>query len=126
MADRLVLAAMGTQYGSHGSPLEYSGPVYKSMAVEGSGIRVKMDHTGGGLVARGGPLATFAIAGADRKFHWAKAAIDGDSIVVQSDEVPAPVAVRYAFFADPKAANLYNAAGLPASPFRTDAWELPK
>ena len=74
-----------------------------------------------GLVARGGPLTCFAIAGADRSFHPAEARIDGDAVVVTSADVPAPAAVRYAWGAADQP-NLFNAAGLPASSFRTDDW----
>jgi sialate O-acetylesterase len=91
------------------------------MAIEGNQIRLKFDHIDSGLVAKDGPLTGFAIAGADRKFYWADAAIEGKTIVVKSDKVAAPVAVRYAWADDP-ACNLYNGAGLPASPFRTDSW----
>jgi sialate O-acetylesterase len=70
----------------------------------------------------GRPLMRFAVAGADRKWHWAEAAIDGETVVVQSAQVPAPVAVRYAFATNPTGANLYNRDGLPASPFRSDDW----
>ena len=62
------------------------------------------------------------IAGEDRKFHPADAVVEGDELVVSSQEVPVPVAVRYAFIQDPAGANLYNKEGLPASPFRTDSW----
>ncbi|NQT01343.1 MAG: sialate O-acetylesterase, partial [Planctomycetes bacterium] len=80
------------------------------------------DNVGGGLVAKGGgPLKGFAIAGADRKFVWADANIDGDKVVVSSNEVSAPVAVRYAW-ADNPVCNFYNEEELPASPFRTDSW----
>ncbi|MHC4174574.1 MAG: sialate O-acetylesterase, partial [Planctomycetota bacterium] len=80
------------------------------------------DRVGGGLVADGDePLKGFAIAGVDRKFVWADTRIDGDGIVVSSDEVSEPVAVRYAW-ADNPVCNLYNREGLPASPFRTDDW----
>ena len=96
------------------------------------------DHVGGGLFAgeKGpdtpgvmptatpdGKLRGFAVAGADRKWHWADAVIDGKDVVVSSSEVAAPVAVRYAFRANPMGdCNLYNKEGLPASPFRTDKW----
>ena len=69
-----------------------------------------------------GKLKRFAIAGSDRKWHWANATIDGDTVVVTSPEVADPVAVRYAFSMNPDGANLYNKEGLPASPFRTDDW----
>jgi sialate O-acetylesterase len=74
------------------------------------------------LVVRGGLLKTFVVAGADRVFHAAEARVEGDMVVVQSAAVPHPVAVRYAWADNPLGCNLYNAAGLPASPFRTDAW----
>ncbi len=115
---RLALIAQARDYGQD---VEYSGPVYSSMAVEGNQIRLHFDHVDSGLVAKDGPLTGFAIAGADWKFHWAEAAIEGKTIVVKSDQVAAPVAVRYAW-ADNPACNLYNGAGLPASPFRTDDW----
>jgi sialate O-acetylesterase len=77
---------------------------------------------GAGLEAHSGEeLRGFAVAGADRQFHWAKARIDGDGVVVSSPDVPAPVAVRYAW-ADSPLCNLFNKDGLPASPFRTDDW----
>ena len=67
-------------------------------------------------------LRRFAVAGADRKWHWAEATIDGDTVVVESAAVAAPVAVRYAYASNPEGANLYNRDGIPASPFRTDDW----
>ncbi len=115
---RLATWALGTTYGEK---TEISGPLYTAMAVEGGRIRVKFNHTGGGLVARGGEaLKTFAIAGADKKWVWAEARIDGDAVVVSSEKVTAPVAVRYAWADNPEGCNLYNREGLPASPFRTD------
>ena len=73
--------------------------------------------------AKDGPLKTFAIAGADKKFHWADdVVIVGDTIMVSAKDVPAPVAVRYAWANNPEGCNLYNQAGLPAEPFRTDTW----
>ena len=116
---RLALWALAETYGNK---LVYSGPIYKSMKVDGSSIVLKFDHIGGGLVAKGGEeLKGFSIAGADRKFVWADAKIEGDKVVVSSDKVSEPVAVRYAW-ADNPVCNLYNAEGLPASPFRTDDW----
>jgi len=115
---RLALIAQSQDYGQN---VEYSGPVYSSMTVEGNQIRLNFDHIDSGLVAKDGPLTGFAIAGADRKFYWADAAIEGKTIVVKNDKVTAPAAVRYAW-ADNPACNLYNGAGLPASPFRTDDW----
>jgi sialate O-acetylesterase len=100
----------------------YSGPLYKSMDRKDNKIILRFNHVGGGLVAKdGGPLKGFAIAGSDHKFVWADARIEGDTVVVSSDKVPEPTAVRYAW-ADNPVCNLYNKAGLPASPFRTDTW----
>jgi len=116
---RLALWALGTTYGKK---IVYSGPIYKSMQAAGKKIILKFDHVGGGLVAEGdGPLKGFAIAGEDKKFVWADAKIEGETIVVSSEAVAAPVAVRYAW-ADNPICNLYNKEGLPASPFRTDDW----
>jgi len=116
---RLATWALGTTYGRK---TVYSGPIYKSMKVDGNRITLSFDHVGGGLVAKGeGPLKGFAVAGADEKFFWADAKIDGDTIIVGSDEVSEPVAVRYAW-ADNPVCNLYNKEGLPASPFRSDDW----
>jgi len=115
---RLSLIALNKIYGQD---VVYSGPLYKAMQVQGDRIRISFDHVDGGLVARGGVLTGFAIAGADKKFHWANAIIDGETVVVSSPQVPQPVAVRYAWASNP-ICNLYNKAGLPASPFRTDDW----
>jgi sialate O-acetylesterase len=117
---RLALWALAKVYGRK---LVYSGPIYKSMAVEGDRVRLQLDHRGGGLKSRDGrPLCDFTIAGADQKFVPAEAAIDGDSVVVHSDKVAEPVAVRYAWRED-ATPNLSNKEGLPASPFRTDKWK---
>ncbi|MBA7470442.1 hypothetical protein ES707_05728 [subsurface metagenome] len=116
---RLALWALA---GSYGKKLVYSGPIYKSMKIEDDKVILYFEHVGGGLIAAGDePLKSFAIAGADRKFVWADAKINGDNIVVSSGEVSAPAAVRYAW-ADNPVCNLYNEEGLPASPFRTDSW----
>lgn len=103
-------------------PLEPSGPLVASATIEGSEIRMRFNHVGGGLQAKDGPLSGFAIAGIDRHFRWAEARIEGDEVIVSHPEIAAPVAARYAW-ADNPVCNLYNAEGLPASPFRTDAWE---
>jgi sialate O-acetylesterase len=115
---RLGLAALAIAYGKD---IPYSGPMYDSMKVEGDKVRLTFKHVDGGLIAKDGELKGFAIAGADRKFVWADAKIDGDTIVVHSDQVSEPKAVRYAWADNPEC-NLYNKAGLPASPFRTDDW----
>ncbi|HWC88529.1 MAG TPA: sialate O-acetylesterase, partial [Pirellulales bacterium] len=115
---RLALAALHQTYGRD---IPYSGPRYESMQVDGDRIRIRFRHAEG-LTAKGGSPKRFAIAGEDRKFVWADARIDGDSVVVSSPQVSHPVAVRYAWANNPEGANLYNAAGLPASPLRTDDW----
>lgn len=116
---RLALAALAKAYGKD---VAYSGPMYRSFSVEGGRVRIAFDHTNDGLATRGGDhLVGFSIAGEDRRFVWAEASIEGDAVVVWSDEVAKPAAVRYAW-ADNPACNLYNGAGLPASPFRTDPW----
>ena len=114
---RLALAAQKIAYGED---VVYSGPIYDSMKIDGNKIILSFIHTGGGLFAKGGPLQSFAIAGEDKKFVWAKAEIDDDSVIVWNETVDNPVAVRYAWADNPQDANLYNKEGLPASPFRTD------
>ena len=119
VGERLSLAALKLAYGRD---VAYSGPLYKAMTVDKGAVRLAFTQTGKGLVAKGGEtLKGFAIAGADKKFVWADAKINGDTVVVSSSEVAEPVAVRYAW-ADNPVCNLYNADGLPASPFRTDRW----
>jgi len=116
---RLALWAQSQVYGKE---LVYSSPLYESMKVEGGKVRVKFKHAGTGLEAKGEKLTGFSIAGEDKKFVWADAKLDGfDSVIVSSDKVTAPVAVRYAWADNPEC-NLYNKEGLPASPFRTDDW----
>jgi sialate O-acetylesterase len=129
---RLARWALHHDYGKQ--DVVPSGPLFKALAIEGGKARVSFDHVGGGLMigsktgrapvveAPGGKLARFAVAGIDKKWHWADAVIDGDVVVVSSPQVPEPAAVRYAFSMNPDGANLYNRAGLPASPFRTDDW----
>jgi len=138
--ERLAAIALAQTYGKDGA---FSGPVYDSFQKEGPEIRVKFRHTDGGLVAKelpdvyvpdtanpgktlplvqpspGSELQGFLICGADRNWQWASARIDGGDVVVWSENVPDPVAVRYAW-ADNPVCNLFNGAGFPASPFRTD------
>ena len=128
---RLAAWALAKDYGKK---IVYSGPTYKEFKVEGNKIRISFDHTGNGLVAGkkeglspiketpNGKLGWVAIAGEDKKWYWADAVIDGDTILVSSEKVPQPVAVRYAFAMNPQGANLYNKEGFPATPFRTDNW----
>ncbi len=108
---------------TYGQPVVKSGPLYRSFSVEGAAVRVRFDHGEGLATADGAPPKGFAIAGADRKWRWAEARIDGETVVVSSPEVPRPVAVRYAWADNPEA-TLRNGAGLPASPFRTDDWPM--
>jgi sialate O-acetylesterase len=118
---RLALAAQAIAYGRD---VIYSGPIYESMAVEGEKVRLRFKYAYGGLVAKNSPsltLSGFEIAGDDHKFVAAEAKIDGETVVVRSEKAPHPVAVRYAWAMNPWC-NLYNRAGLPASPFRTDDW----
>jgi sialate O-acetylesterase len=105
----------------YGQAIPYSGPLIETHQIEKNRIVLSFQHTHGSLVAKGGELKGFTIAGADKKWHWAKAKIDGEKVIVSSPDVPAPQAVRYGW-ADRPECNLYNSAGLPASPFRTDAW----
>jgi sialate O-acetylesterase len=131
-ASRLARWALHDVYGQ--KDVVVSGPVYRNVEIDGDRILVAFDYTDGGLVcgwkAPGQdfaptpdePLQEFVIAGEDRVWHSAVAVIEGDRIAVSSPDVPAPVAVRYAFTQCPQRANLYNAEGLPASPFRTDDW----
>ncbi len=114
---RLALNALAKDYGKK---IEYSGPVYKSMKIDGANIVLSFDHLGGGLTVVGDTLTGFAIAGADKKFVWADAKIVGDTVVVSAASVTTPVAVRYAWGDNP-ACSLSNKANLPAVPFRTDA-----
>ncbi len=132
VGERLALWALHHDYGK--KDLVPSGPLFKAATVEGTKMRVSFDYADKGLIVgkkdgrkpveavAGGKLARFAIAGEDKKWVWADAVIDGNSVVVTSPEVPKPVAVRYAFTMNPEGANLYNKEGLPASPFRSDDW----
>ena len=115
---RLALAARATVYGEK---IEYSGPMFRSLGMEGNRLRLWFDHTGGGLAARGGgELTGFMIAGRDGNFVPAEAKIEGKTILVSSASVSEPAAVRYAWADDP-VCNLVNQEGLPASPFRAGA-----
>ena len=110
----------------YGKDIVPCGPRYLSQKVDGNKIILEFDSVGSGMMTgKPGKLDTFAIAGADRKWHWADAEISGNTIIVSSKEVPSPVAVRYAWAMNPSQRNLlYNKEGLPASPFRTDDWPL--
>lgn len=115
---RLALQALSKTYGK---TIVSAGPEFKAAKVEGHGIRLSFDQVGTGLVAKGGMLKGFAIAGEDRKFVWADAKIEGETVIVSSPKVLLPVAVRYNWASNPEA-TLYNMSDLPAGPFRTDEW----
>ena len=129
---RLAQLALHNDYSKKIVP---SGPLYKSLKVRGDRIVLSFDHVGSGLMAAtktglDAPvpqgtrqLEHFAIAGADQIWHWAQASIQGDQVIVSAPQVPAPVAVRFAYTATPAKFNFYNKEGLPASPFKTDSWE---
>ncbi|MEI6646798.1 MAG: sialate O-acetylesterase [bacterium] len=126
---RLARWALAKDYGKN---VPFSGPLYQKCIIEGAKIRIIFDHADSGLmvgikqgteptkVDPAGKVKWIAIAGADKKFVWADAVLDGKTLVVSSPQVPKPVVVRYAFATNPEGANLYNRDGLPASPFRTD------
>jgi sialate O-acetylesterase len=115
---RLALIARAKTYGEN---IPYSGPLCKSQVIKGNKIELEFTHTDNGLLAKGDTLTGFTIAGADKKFYPANAVITGDKVIVTSNDVANPVAVRYAWANNPFC-NLYNGANLPASPFRTDDW----
>ncbi len=118
VGERLALCALR---GAFGRNVCSEGPTFASVERLPGALRIHFGHVDGGLVARGGKPAEFAIAGADRKWHWADARLDGDTVVVSSPQVPEPAAARYAWQGNPEA-TLFNGAGLPAVPFRTDDW----
>ena len=116
---RLALHALNHQYGMK---TDFSGPSFRNYLIDGSQIRVRFDYADGLTTSDGKPLSQFAIAGKDQKFVWADATIDGNEVVVQSDQVTEPWAVRYGWADNPAGCNLTNSSGIPASPFRTDDW----
>jgi len=119
VGNRLALLAQKLAYGDN--DIVSSGPIYKSMKIDGNKIIIKFTNIGKGLVVKdSNELKHFAIAGLDRKFVWAKAVIEDDKVIVWSDKVKNPIIVRYAWADNPKDANLYNKEGLPASPFTTE------
>ena len=131
VGERLALWALAKDYGKK---VVFSGPLFKEAKIANGKVRLSFASVGGGLMVgkkdgrkptledKGGKLKRFAIAGADKKWFWADAVIEGDTVVASSPSVPTPVAVRYAFAMNPEGCNLYNKEGLPASPFRTDDW----
>ncbi|MGV3616428.1 MAG: sialate O-acetylesterase [Fimbriimonas sp.] len=119
VGERLALQALAKQFGDR---VEYSGPTYRSMKIDGPAVRLRFEHVGKGLVlTKDGARTGFAVAGEDRKWYWAEARVEGGEVVVSAPEVPRPKAVRYAWAMNPLA-TLKNADGLPAVPFRTDGW----
>ncbi len=120
VGERLAFCALAIHYGKK---VAYSGPTLASVERLPNSIRLHFANTDGGLVVKGEKLEEFSIAGEDRKWYWADAHIEGDAIVVSSPSVPNPKEVRYAWQSYP-AATLFNGAGLPAVPFRTDTWLL--
>jgi sialate O-acetylesterase len=128
---RLAFWALANDYKRN---IPFSGPLYRSHRIVGDKVILSFDHTGSGLIVgdknglepvqevKNAPLKYFAIAGADGKWYWGDAQIVGDTVVVRSDKVPAPIKLRYAYSMNPKGPKLYNREGLPASPFRTDNW----
>jgi sialate O-acetylesterase len=132
---RLARWALARTYGKNVVP---SGPIYQSHRAGQGKIVVEFDHADSGIFvgtkesltdpvpSADGKLPWISIAGADRQFRWAEVAVDGPRLVVWHNEVPEPVAVRYAFTQNPDGAKLYNKEGLPASPFRTDDWPAPE
>ncbi len=121
VGERLAHLALRDVYGQ--KDIIADGPTYESHSIENDAVRVRFKHTHGGLKTKSVKPLGFAIAGEDRKFHWADAVIEGEEVLVRSPEVPKPIAVRFAYiqFQD---TDLFNAAGWPAVPFRTDDWAL--
>ena len=122
VGNRLMLSTLKVAYNKD---IVYSGPIYNSMLIKGNKATISFDHMGSGLLVKNkhGYINEFEIAGANKKFYWAKATLEGEKIIVWSDHVKKPVAVRLGWSCNPADFNLYNKEGLPASPFRTDNWE---
>ena len=119
VGERLADVALADTYGKQG--IAYQSPLYKSMKVEKNKIRISFDHVSTGLVAKGGELTEFLIAGEDQKFYPAKAKIDKGTVVISAKDVKIPVAVRFAW-SNGSIPNLFSSEGLPVPPFRTDTW----
>lgn len=119
VGDRLAYCALANNYREK---IPYQGPTFKSLEHSPGAIKIRFTHAEGGLVASNGKVEEFSIAGKDHVWHWADAHLNGNTVIVSSPEVPNPEAVRYAWQSFPKV-TLYNGAGLPAVPFRTDDWK---
>ena len=118
VGERLALCALANEYGEK---IPWAGPTFASMTHLPGALKLRFNHTEGGLVVKGDRPGEFSVAGKDRQWHWAEARMEGDSVIVSSPAVPDPQAARYAWQANP-AATLFNGIGLPAVPFRTDNW----
>lgn len=119
VGQRLALWARANTYNEKG--LVYSGPLYREMEIKGDKIYLSFDHIGSGLLCKGDALTNFTICGSNKEFVSATAVIEGDKIVVSAETIKNPISVRFGWNYTPFH-NLYNAEGLPASPFRTDDW----
>ncbi|MFI5194557.1 MAG: sialate O-acetylesterase [Chitinophagales bacterium] len=119
---RLAAIALNNIYGQ---PMQFSGPVYESLAIEGDKVSLTFTHTGSGLMIKDkyGYLRGFEVSGSDHHFHYARAVVSGNKVIVSSDAVSEPTEVRYAWADDAGDANLYNQEGFPAVSFRTDQWK---
>ena len=119
---RLAAIALNNVYGQ---TMEYSGPVFETMKIEGNKVILSFSHTGSGLMVKDkyGYIRGFEIAGSDHHFHYAKAFIENNKVIVYANEVALPVSVHYAWADDAGDANLYNQEGFPAGPFRSDQWK---
>jgi sialate O-acetylesterase len=120
VGDRLARCALANYYKQK---IVFQGPTLESVKRSKDSITLRFSHSDGGLVAKGGKPGEFSIAGDDQKFVWADARIEGDTIIVSSPQVKNPKQVRYAWQSNPEA-TLFNGAGLPAAPFRTDDWPI--
>ena len=118
VGERLALCALADEYGKK---IPSTGPAFDSLTRLPGALKLRFNHAEGGLVVKGDKPGEFSVAGKDHQWHWAGAKVEGDSVVVSSSAVPDPQAARYAWQANP-AATLFNGAGLPATPFRTDDW----
>ncbi len=120
VGERLALCALKALYGKD---VVASGPIFDRLEKISGGLRIHFSNTFGGLAVHGEKLGEFSVAGADHVWHWADAKLDGETVVLTCPAVPEPIAARYAWQANPLA-TLFNGAGLPAAPFRTDDWPL--
>jgi sialate O-acetylesterase len=118
VGERLALCALANEYCRK---IAFAGPTYASLEKIPGALKLKFKNAGGGLVVKGETAGEFSVAGKDHRWHWATAKIEGDSVIVSCQEVTEPVAARYAWQANPLA-TMFNRAGLPAAPFRTDDW----